>query len=245
MSKPDSERPIQPIAFELRNAQHYGQSGQWSDADVCFRSAVSLDHSPASRIAFANSLANRERYNESICLLTEALDLANETGDRAALGVIFHNLAGIYRELDDNDLARRFQHRAVLQLDDCGPLELLGLANDAWLSRRVDLASCLSASCIDLEDDESDDSISLEAQAMLATITGLEENPREGIRTLILVYRRHHVINAHRLMGIDLLNMSVLLSQLGKYRTEIIAVQRSISHFEQAPAPISASRGIP
>lgn len=239
MSNPDSGFLSQTVG-ELRRAEGFGRSGRWTDADGCYASAVAIDLSPTSRIAFGSSLAMRERFNEAICQLTAAIDVATQTGDREALGVIFHNLAAIYRELGDADLARRFQQRALQQTDDCGPAELLGLANDAWVSRRSELAACLSASCADMENDGDD--CEWEAQATLSVITGLAEHPREAIRSLIHVYRQHRAAAAERLMGIDLLNLAVLFSKVGWYRAEMKLVEQAIRHFEQAPAPVSAVR---
>lgn len=237
---PESGIPIDPIGRELRRAERLEQSGQWQAADACYAAAITLDNSPASRTAFATSLAARERYNEAICQLTCALDVASSTGDRDALGTIFHNFAAVYRDLGDPDLARRFQQRAIQQMDDCGPIELMGLANDAWLSGRSELAACLAASCSDLDDET--ESVDLEAQATLAVITGLTDNPREGIRTLIQVIRQHRIAGAERLMGIDLMNLSVLLAELGWYRAELAAVRNAIDCFERASATLSAAR---
>ena len=242
MSKPDSGVNLHHVMEELERAEHFGRTGQWPQADSCFASAVVLDRSPTSQIAFGSSLATRERYNEAICQLTGALDRASESGDREALGVIFHNLAVIYRDLGDNDLARRFQHRAILQQDDCGPPELLGLSNDAWRSGRTELAGCLAASCADFSEDSGGDSHLLEAQAMLGVLTGVMDDPREGIRSLIRIYRQHQIAGSERLMGIDLMNLAVLFSEVGWYRTEFQLVRRAAQHFEQASAPVSAAR---
>jgi tetratricopeptide (TPR) repeat protein len=242
MSKPDFEFPLNRAVAELRRAEQLVRAGQWSRADECFSSAVEVDHSPASRIAFGSSLAGRERYNEAICQLTGALDLASASGDREALGVIFHNLAAIYRDLGDGGLASRFQQRAILQLDDCGQPELLGLANDAWLSGRSELAASLAASCEDLDEDIGSESLSAEAHATLAVISGMSGDPREGIRSLIRVYRTHRSASDERLMGIDLLNLAVLFSETGWHGAEMRAVQQAVHHFENAPAPVSAAR---
>lgn len=236
MSKPDSNSCQALVADNLIRAERHSLAGEWIEADTHYSNAIDLDPSPASRIAFASSLATRECFHDAICQFTNALDMASAAGDREALGVIFHNLAAIYRELGDADLARRFQQRALLQMDDCGPKELLGLANDAWLSQRTELAACLASSCVEFSDED------FEAQATVGVITGLEEDPRGGIRSLIGVYRRHQVAGAQRLMGVDLLNLSVLMSAEGRYRTEIRLVRRAIEHFILAPAPVSAAR---
>jgi len=243
MSEPEFKSSQQRVANELRRAELLGRQGQWAAADACYTTALELDETAGSRLAFGTSLATREQYHDALCRLTEALDLAAQSGDRAVLGATYHNLAAIYRELGDNDLARRFQQRAILQLDDCRGIDLLGLANDAWLSGRSEVATCLASSCTELDWDESEvDSVMLEAQATLATTMGISEDPRQGIRSLIQVYRRHRAENEVRLMGIDLLNLSTLLSELGWYQAEMNFVRQAISHFDQAPAPVSANR---
>lgn len=240
MSEPEFKFSIQ-VMNELRRAEFLGLQGQWAEADACYLAAIELDRTSGSRIAFGTSLAHREQYHGALCCLTDALDQASKAGDREALGVIYHNLAAIYRELGDYDLARRFQQRSILQLDDCRPVDLLGLANDAWLSGRSEIATCLASSCTELDSDGDElDCVLLEAQATLAITVGLAEDPRQGIRSLIQIYRQHRAANDVRLMGVDLLNLSALLSELGWYRAEMNFVRRAISLFDQAPAPVSA-----
>lgn len=236
---PESDSFSASVAEDLSNAERHALASQWPEADACFNSAIARDVTAASRIAFANSLASREQYNGAICQFTAALDMTSSR-DREALGVIFHNLAAIYRELGDADLARRFQQRALLQMDDCGPDELLGLANDAWLSERIELACCLASTCVEVDTDES---LACEIQAMFSMMTALDlDDPRTAIRPLIRVYRQHQLNRDERLMGIDLLNLSALLSAEGRHQTEIRLVRRAIDHFENAPAPVSAAR---
>lgn len=234
MSNPDADDSRDQVLGELQNAEVFACAGQWAEADRCYANAIAIDESPASRVTFACSLAEREHFNAAICQLTDALDLATLSGDREALGIIFHNFASIYRELGDADLARRFQQRAILQVDDCGPDELLGLANDAWLSRRTELATSLAAGCTMLEEDCEEAS---EAHATAAVFSGLTEDPRPAIRTLIHIYRQHQVAGSNRLMGIDLLNLSALLCETGRHQAELEMVRKAVQHFEQAPAP--------
>jgi len=242
MSTRDAEELSPEILAELRRAETFSRGRAWMEADLCYSRATELDTSPTSRIAFGTSLANRERYHDAICQLTGALEVASQTGNREALGVVYHNLAAIYRELEDADLARRFQQRAIQQLEDCGPSELLGLANDAWLNGGAELAACLSSSCTDLEDESTDKSELLEAQAATAVFSGMTDDPRMGIRSLIHAYRRHFALNELKLMGIDLLNLSALLSEMGWYQAEIRLVRQAIRHFEDGAALVSAAR---
>lgn len=239
MSNSDSGDSRAHALGELRCAEMLGCARQWAEADACFVRAIEMDPTPMSRLAFGASLAEREQYHDAICQLTAGLELASAQGDRQALATVFHNLASIYRELGDFELARRFQSRAILQMDECGPEELLGLANDAWTSRHADIACCLAESSVDLEEDND---VALEAQATTAAFVGICEDPRPAIKTLIHVYRQHRSAGSLRLMGIDLLNLSALFAETGWHRTEMNLVRQAIQHFEAAPAPVSATK---
>ena len=67
-------------------------------------------------------------------------------------------------------------------------------------------------------------------------------DPREGIRPLLRAYSRHKAAGELRLMGNDLLNLSALLGELGRYRGELACVRRAIACFDEAPAPVSAAK---
>lgn len=210
---------------------------KWAEADEFFAAAVADDDSPHSCIDYACALVAQERYHDAIQQMTGALDRASVTGDREALAAIFHNFASIYRDLGDFDLARRFQRRAIAQVDDCGPEELLGLANDAWVSGRWEAAELLAASAADL-----DETTLVEAQGMLGVVTGMNGDPRDGIRSLLQVYRAHQAHGDYRGMGADLLNLSLLFGELGRHRGEMSLARRAIRCFEFAPAPVSAEK---
>ncbi|MCX7395700.1 MAG: tetratricopeptide repeat protein [Planctomycetales bacterium] len=222
-------------------ADEFVQSRRWIDADVAFRGAVALDDSPRACLEYGSALAEQERFNESLCQLTAALEIAERDGLRNALATIYHNLAAIYRELDDIGLAQRFQRRAVSLMDDCGPEEMLGLANDAWLDNRGKLAQCLAATAADFDSEERDGPV-IEAEATLALMCGHLDDPREGIVPLLRAYEQHQANGDLRLMGKDRLNLSSLLNQLGRYRGEIACVRRAVACFQEAPAPVSAAK---
>ena len=187
-------------------------------------------------------MAEQERFNEALCQLTAALDIAQRSGERGALATIYHNLAAVYRELGDNDLARRFQQRAIAMVDDCGPDELLGLANDAWRAERLEMAECLAGAAADFDEGGLHGEMNAEVEATLGLLTGFLTDPREGIRPLLRAYSRHRATGELRLMGNDLLNLSALLGELGRHRGEMACVRRAIACFDDAPAPISAAK---
>lgn len=239
MSMSKAELPDMPSSPDtyLRRAHRYVRVGEWVSADECFLSATAHDPTPASRIAFATSLVNRERYHDAICHLTMAIDQASAEGDLHALGVIYHNLAAVYREVGDSELAQRFQQRALLHMEDCGSEDLLGLANDAWLSNRHKLAETLAVSATETEGSDWD------AEATLAILSAVRSGKsRHAIHVLIASYRQHRQEGEFRLMGIDLMNLSILLGQRGRYQGEISTVRRATECFERAAALISVAK---
>ncbi|MBM4077112.1 MAG: tetratricopeptide repeat protein [Planctomycetes bacterium] len=238
MTVPDPQTISQHVQWLLQWADDLVRTRKWTEADSVFQSAVKSDRTPTSLIAHASALAEQERFHESICQLTKAIDIAVPMGDRKGLSTIYHNLASIYREIGDTKLARRFQQHAVSMTDECGSEELLGLANDAWLARRMDLAECLAGTAADIDDE--DDIPSLEAATTAGLMSSILRDPREGIKPLLRSLSRHRVLGEWRLMGIDFLNLSVLFGELGRHRGEMALVRRAIRCFDHAPAPLSS-----
>jgi tetratricopeptide (TPR) repeat protein len=244
MTKPESTTASSQVAWLLKWADAIVHTRSWGEADAVFQRAVALDVSPCSGIAYGCALAEQERFNEALCQLTAALDIARRSGDRNALATIYHNLAAIYRELGDNVLARRFQQSAISQLDNCGPAELLGLANDAWLAERLELAECLAGTAADIDEADAYREPSAEVEATIGLLTGFLNDPRDGIRPLLRAYSRHKAAGELRLMGNDLLNLSALLGELGRHRGELACVRRAIACFDDAPAPVSGAKAL-
>ncbi len=242
MTNPEFKSASSQVEWLLNWASELVRTRSWSEADAVFQRATKVDPSPAGCIAYGCALAEQERFNEALCQLTAALDIAQKSGERAALATIYHNLAAVYRELGDNDLARRFQQRAIAMVDDCGPEELLGLANDAWRAERLEMAECLAGAAADFDEGGLHGEMNAEVEATLGLLTGFLTDPREGIRPLLRAYSRHRATGELRLMGNDLLNLSALLGELGRHRGEMACVRRAIACFDDAPAPISAAK---
>src|SRR5687768_16626899 len=105
MTKPEFAFASSYVVWLLQWADTLVRQRLWSDSDAVFQRAVAQDASPCSRIAYGCALVEQERYRDALCQMTAALDMASLSGDRSALAAIFHNLAAIYRELGDFDLA--------------------------------------------------------------------------------------------------------------------------------------------
>ena len=231
MTNPD------PVAGAVRasklvgRAEAFAEQYQWADADGLFREALRLDASSSNRISYGVFLAHQERYFEAISVFTQVLD----GNDRSAIGVVCHNLASIYREVGDADLARRFQWRATLLMDDMGSEDVLGLANDAISANRHSVASSLLMAACGLDDDD-DESLDGDFQATMGLIKAELDSPEEGLFALFSAYRQHQAEGDLRGMGADQLNMALLFGKLDRHRAEKSCLERAIRCFTKASA---------
>ena len=238
MMNPDSVAAMLNAAKITAHAEACAERRDWKSADELFRQAVSLDVTPSSRIAYGVCLAAQERYFESISIFMPVL----EGTDRTAIGIVCHNLAVIYREIGDYDLARRFQWRATLLQDDSTSEDLLGLANDALLSGHPEAAGSLVAAMCEMDGSDLDDSADGDLIATTALVKAKLHLTRDGLTMLFAAYRRHQSVDDYRGMGADLMNMAMLFAELNRYAAERVCLVRAIRCFEQVPAPHSCER---
>jgi tetratricopeptide (TPR) repeat protein len=246
MTNPDPFVSALRAAKLVIDAEFLAEQRDWESADQRFRDAVSVDSSPASRIAYGVYLARQERYFEGISIFTSVLDGT----DRSAIGVVCHNLASIYREVGDFDLARRFQWRATLLQEDAGPEDLLGMANDALACRnddglsagRHEGADALVMTARQMSEDENGECGDGDLVATTGLVAAALDSREEGLLIVFAAYRRHQADHDLRGMGTDLLNMAMLFGELHRYRAERACVLRASRCFEQAPAPFSSRR---
>ena len=238
MKKSDSFVGNQRAATLIADAEGLAARRDWRSADPLFLEAVSLDSSPSSRIAYGVSLSGQERFFEAISVFTPVLD----GNDRSAIGVVCHNLAGIYRDVGDFDLARRFQWRATLLQDNSGAADLTGMANDAIAEDRYEVAESLLMAACDLNDDIELDDADGDLVGTFGLIDAAINSPEAGVMTLFSAYRRHQATYDFRGMGIDLLNMASLFGDVRRYRAQRACLMRARRCFERAPAPFSLNR---
>ncbi len=238
MKKPEPSGDSERVSELIIDAERSSKNRDWKGADELFHQAILLDTSPASRIAYGVCLSHQERYFEAISIFTPILDGDN----RQAIGVVCHNLAAIYREVGDLDLARRFQWRATLLLEDAGPEELLAMANDALANESYQTSESLLMAAIEMSGDVADEVRDGDLIATLGLVQSELTSPQEGIMTLFSAYRRHQQSQDLRGMGNDLLNMSALFGQLQRQRAERACLKRAIRCFETASAMCSVKR---
>ena len=236
MTNPNSIDQSLRVADLVASAESFAKRREWALAEAQFRQALSLDSTPRSQIAYGVFLAQRERYFEAISIFTRVLD----GDDRTAIGIVCHNLAAIYREVGDLDLARRFQWRATLLHDDLGAEEMLGMANDAIVSERHEVAeSLVTAARVMASDEEGEETSDADLMATMGLVQAAMNSPEEGLFTLFAAYRCHQAVHDLRGMGADLLNMASQFGFLKRFRAERGCIVRAIRCFEQASAPFS------
>lgn len=232
MTESNASASVENLFFQ---AELFAGLRDWRSAEETYRKALALDASPATRIAYGVFLAEQEKYFEAISIFTPVLDGTNRT----AIAIVCHNLAAIYREVGDPDLARRFQWRATLMQDSADENDLLGMANDALAAGHHEVAESLVMTACEIKDGAIENCTDGDLIATTGLAYAAEGSTKEALTTLFTAYRRHQAAKDYRGMGTDLMNMSDLFGELGRHRTERTCLLRAIRCFENAPAPIS------
>jgi tetratricopeptide (TPR) repeat protein len=232
MTETNASGSVEELFFQ---AELFAGLRKFELAEDAYQKALLIDKSPATRIAYGVFLGEQERYAESIATFTPILDGDNRT----AIAIVCHNLAAIYREVGDLDLARRFQWRATLLKDSADETDLLGMANDALVAQQPETAAAQIMTACEMTGEPIEDC----ADGDLIATTGLayaaEGSTKDALLTLFTAYRRHQAASDFRGMGADLMNMSALFGELNRHRTERTCVLRAIRCFQKAPAPLS------
>jgi tetratricopeptide (TPR) repeat protein len=229
-ANPPSASPVSAAAW--REVQELIEAGDGASAIALLRQLALETGCREVRITLGTLLAEREQQHAAIQVWTSVIDDAD--GDRGHLAVVYGNLAAVYRELGDYDLARRFQQRAVHFQDDCGPEDLLHLANDALAESRYELADALLESAAELADE--DDPMQPTLASAYAVTLLLKGQPRQALGILRQTYRAHVEQGDDLAAGRDLLNLATSLRQMGRLRVEQRCLTRAALHFEHAGA---------
>lgn len=218
------------------------RTNQWAAAIALLRRWVDLTGCCEVRITLGALLADRQRYFEAIEQWTAVIEAASHSGRRDHLAAAFHNLAAVYRELGDYELARRYQQRALHYQDDCGPEELLQLANDALAASRWELANALLQSASELAAD--DESLHATLTATAGVAQALQGDLFTAVGLLRLAYRRHVADGDEREAGCDLLNLAATFRRTGRLRLEAKCLSRAAKHFAKAHAAIHHAQSL-
>ncbi len=218
-------------------------SGRWHDAEVTLRAVAESTGSHEARISLGALLADRGQLHAAVLEWTRVIDTAYARGDRAALAAVYHNLAAVYRQLGDLDLARRFQQRSLSLQDGCGPEDLLQLANDALSTGAWDLAeSLLDAADGFARATPEDADLSQQILATRGVLMGLRGQPLAGIPLLRRAYRQNRTAGNDLLAGKDLVNLAALFDQTERPGLASLCLRSSLRHFRAAEDAVEVNR---
>lgn len=207
-------------------------AGRWHDAEVTLRAAADATESPEIRLTLGTLYAERGELHAAIHEWTRVVDVAQMSGERELLAAVYHNLAAVYRDQGDYNLARRFQQRSLMWQNDCGPEDLLHLTNDALGSGAYELAESLLDGVDEMAGEDNE--LSATVHATRGLMCGLQGSPREGIRHLRVAYRQHCAAQADAEAGRDLLNLAALYEQLDRWRVAEKCLETAAKHFQQS-----------
>ncbi len=167
--------------------------------------------------------------------LMAAFDLATASNELDAQVVVLSDLAVVYRELGEFDMARRFQQRVVNLQISSDSADLEALANDAFSCGEFDLAKELISTAAVIEDAATpiEQANAFGSRGLLAAAN---RRPKTGLRLLYQASQLHRQLNDQLGAGKDWLNMAEVFSQLGRYRGMRGALRRAIRSLAQTPS---------
>ncbi|MBI1344743.1 tetratricopeptide repeat protein [bacterium] len=224
---------ISPAEFSAlwTTVENLLSAGRWHDAEVTLRSAADSTGAPEIRLSLGTQYAERGHWNRAIQEWTQVIDTAQAAGRRDLLAAVYHNLSAIYRDLGDFELARRFQQRSLMWQDDCGPEDLLHLANDALAAGSYELAEMMLEAVEDVDDREIWPGTIEATQGLLC---GLRGELRPAIRHLKQAYRTHLAQQNFAFAARDLVNLAEFLQQADRLRAAERCLAKAAEHFRVA-----------
>ncbi len=218
-------------------------SGRWHDAEVTLRAVAESTGSREARISLGTLLADRGQLHAAVREWTRVIDSAHVSGDRAALAAVYHNLAAVYRQLGDVDLARRFQQRSLAHQDSCGPEDLLQLANDALSTRSWDLAESLLDAAAGFAGHGAETSdLAPQILATRGLLLGLRGRPRVGIPLLRRSLQQNRLAGDDLLAGKDLVNLAALFDQTDRPGLAMLCLRAAQRYFRAAEDAVEMNR---
>jgi tetratricopeptide (TPR) repeat protein len=208
-------------------------SGHHTDALRQLATASASDQTGQAALALGVMYRRNQQTFQAICAWTQSLEQASGTGQRAVLQAVCHNFSGLYRELGDEDLASRFQQRALAYQDDFGAEDLLLLVNSALVNERWELAESLLTAAEELDGCES---VQAELMATRGVLLGLTGHPQQGRDWLVAAYRRHLAQEHWQAASQDLINFAALCEQTDHLRVARRCLVSALEHLQCAPS---------
>lgn len=189
-------------------------------------SALAARPSGFARYWLAWGYLHTDRHLEAARICCEMLDDHGAADAPRQAHLACSLLALIYRHWGDLDQARRFQKRAVLTGDDCDESDLGGLAHDAFLAGKLELAHGLSEMSLALQEVDEDGGAGNE-WAMLGLVALRQGRVKKAIRAFRTAYRHHRREGYRAAMAMDLVHLGEIMGRCGRTSREIQLLERA------------------
>ena len=247
------------------HAEHLESVGRISEARAVFASA--MDHAAGcfAKVRFAAFLLRTEEFTDAITLLESLQQEAASTGDGALMSVVANNLAAVYRERGQADLARRLQQVSLscaarsarptdltaspmtvndAERDDLEHLaaDLSNLANDAILAEDFSTAERLLESSFSIETSLGNLPGQASDLGSLGVVAMLQGDLTTAVKRLREALALHAQLGDLRSVGNDLLNLSQAYGNLGAWDEAVATLELAVGHFGRCRAVMSESR---
>ncbi len=203
-------------------------AGRWRDATVTLRAVAEATGSLDVRISLGTVLAESGDLYGAVSEWTRVIEPARAAADGELLAAVYHNLAAVYRDLGDRELALQFQRQALSFQTDCGAAELLQLANDALHRGCWSRAELLLEAVEDAIDSEPDrDRWSADLLATRGLWRGLQGDLAAGLRHLRAALQQHRRLRDEGAVAKDAVNLAVLLETADHPGLALLCLQQA------------------
>lgn len=226
----------------LQHAARSCANRDWAQADRQYLAAISSHDDAETWFAAGCYFAERQQYATAIPQFMQALDRAQAAGDVHGQAAIFRNLAAIYRELGDSELARRFQRQTLTLEESAGPDELLDWSADALLAGKMKLAQQLAEVAGKLAEDAENIAAQADAYGQRGVIAARRGRPRSAVRFLIRAARGHQFLSDDRNLGADFQNLAEVCGLIQRFAWQRKFFAAAREYFQRAGMTRSESR---
>jgi len=227
----------------------YQEKGQFKEAEYYYREALDLYRQLQDTTArlrtelyYAEVLAYRAKYEESVALLNKLMKVDHPSADHSFRARIHSDLGWVSRRKGDNEAARDYYREGLQLAKEAGDSTLI-----AYLYNNLGRVSSDGES-LEYYKKAVPYFEALENRRGLATVL----NNMASIYKDLLLYDKaltyytrslnmDKELGNSNMMGIDYQNIGDLQEELGNYRRALLAYQQSLTHKKRAGDPASIS----
>lgn len=242
------------VRLLLERAELFESLSDFPAAVECYTSAVVDDTTPHARLELAAFHSRRGKPFDAILLLTLLLEEAKLYNDGQLRSVVSNNLAAVYREMGRPEMAATFQQQSVAAAVECGreaaedigvdPCDTTNLANDAMLAGNFAHAEQLIRHSLAMEVERGN----LEGQAAdwgsLGVVLSLQRDSLMAQECIWKAYDLHVRLGNGYGIVCDLLNLSQIATQLGRWDVSVRLLRHAIERSRQSGSLALAEKAV-